>query len=343
MKKLIVSHAIMLIAVITLAQSPEAISYQAVIRNSSDQLVTNTQVGMQISILQGSIDGTPVYTETQSPTTNANGLISAEIGTGTTSDDFSAIDWSNSTYFVKTETDPTGGTDYTITGVSQLLSVPFALYAKDVENKDDADADPANEIQELSVDQNTISISKGNSITISNDLFQSPLFPQGINYDFVYRDTIFDLIVPADKNMYILNGEYISLRVELNGIQHQLLSLNYLNRDIAVPILPPGTLVNNIEDEAVMYFMADTISEIKPVIFELNRTKGLTYSVPANKKLVIKSISKIGSTSHLVVNEKMLYSLSEIKNKFPLILPPESEIRFIETGSKIVTGYLIDN
>ena len=119
------------------AQSPEKMSYQAVIRNSSDVLVTNTQIGMQISILQGSASRTAVYVETQEPTTNANGLVSLEIGTGTlVSGDFSTIDWANGPYFIKTETDPdgtTGGIAYTITGTSQLLSVPYALHAKTAE------------------------------------------------------------------------------------------------------------------------------------------------------------------------------------------------------------------
>ena len=116
------------------AQSPEKMSYQAVIRNSSDALLTNTTVGMRISILQGSPSGTAVYTETQTPTTNANGLVSIEIGGGTVvSGDFSTIDWANDSYFIKTETDPTGGTSYTITGTSQLLSVPYALHAKTAE------------------------------------------------------------------------------------------------------------------------------------------------------------------------------------------------------------------
>src|SRR6056297_1283453 len=101
------------------AQSPEKMSYQAVIRDASDHLITDTQVGMQISILQGSANGSVVYIETQEPTTNANGLVSLEIGTGTTTDDFSSIDWSNGPYFIKTETDPQGGESYTITGVSQ--------------------------------------------------------------------------------------------------------------------------------------------------------------------------------------------------------------------------------
>lgn len=113
------------------AQTPEKMSYQAVIRNSSDQLVTSQTVGVQISILQSSASGLAVYVETQTPTSNVNGLVSIEIGNGTVvSGDFTAIDWANGPYFIKTETDPTGGTNYSITGTSQLLSVPYALHAK---------------------------------------------------------------------------------------------------------------------------------------------------------------------------------------------------------------------
>ena len=118
-----------------LAQSPEKMSYQAVVRDASDNLVTNQSVGMQISILQGSAGGTAVYVETQTPTTNTNGLVTIEIGSGTVvTGDFTTIDWTNGPYFIKTETDPTGGTTYTITGTSQLLSVPYALHAKTAES-----------------------------------------------------------------------------------------------------------------------------------------------------------------------------------------------------------------
>jgi len=113
------------------AQAPEKMSYQAVIRNSVNDLVTNQTVGMQISILQGSESGTAVYVETQTPTTNINGLVSIEVGSGTVvSGSFSEINWSSGPYFIKTETDPLGGTAYTITGTSQLLSVPYALSSK---------------------------------------------------------------------------------------------------------------------------------------------------------------------------------------------------------------------
>ena len=112
-------------------QAPQKMSYQAVLRNTSNALITNTTVGMRISILQGSITGTAVYVETQNPTTNANGLVSLEIGGGTpVTGTFSGINWANGPFFIKTETAPSGGTNYTITGTTQLLSVPYALYAE---------------------------------------------------------------------------------------------------------------------------------------------------------------------------------------------------------------------
>lgn len=130
MKKIFPVLVAALLGLGVMAQSPEKMSYQAVIRNNSNALLQNTQVGIQISIIQGSPSGTVVYSETQTPTTNHNGLISIEFGGGA---GFSSIDWASDIYFLKTETDPTGGTDYTITGTSQLLSVPYALHAKSAE------------------------------------------------------------------------------------------------------------------------------------------------------------------------------------------------------------------
>jgi ubiquitin len=115
--------------------APDKMSYQAVARNSENALVANQTVGMQISILQGSASGTAVYVETQTTTTNGNGVVILEIGTGTVgSGNFTTIDWSTSTYFIKTEIDPTGGTNYIITGASQFMSVPYALHAKTASN-----------------------------------------------------------------------------------------------------------------------------------------------------------------------------------------------------------------
>jgi hypothetical protein len=136
-KTLIILFALLLITTLW-AQTPEKMSYQAVIRNTSNNLVTNQFVGMQISILQGSMRGTAVYVETQTPKTNVNGLVSIEIGGGTViSGNFAIINWVNGPYFIQTEIDPTGGMNYSITGTSQLLSVPYALHAKTVEKESD--------------------------------------------------------------------------------------------------------------------------------------------------------------------------------------------------------------
>jgi hypothetical protein len=108
-------------------------SYQAVIRNSSDVLVANTQIGIKIRIWDDYNDQS-IYTETQTPTTNANGLISIEIGGEV---GFDTISWMYGNYYIQTDIDPdpAGGlTDYSITGISQLLSVPYALHSKTAES-----------------------------------------------------------------------------------------------------------------------------------------------------------------------------------------------------------------
>jgi uncharacterized protein (TIGR02145 family) len=133
MKRLFTVLSVMLLSAGVFAQSPQKMSYQCVVRNASGALVTNQAVGIKISILQGSASGTAVYTEILTPTTNANGLVSIEIGGGT---GFDLINWSAGPYFLKTETDPAGGTNYTITGTSQILSVPYALFAKTAKTAD---------------------------------------------------------------------------------------------------------------------------------------------------------------------------------------------------------------
>jgi hypothetical protein len=120
----------LLITATTFAQSPKSMSYQAVVRDGSDILVSNTTTPIQISILQGTI---AVYVETQTPTTNANGLLSIEIGGSgavVVSGVFSDIIWGTGTYFIKTEVDVDNNASYDVTGTSQLLSVPYALHSK---------------------------------------------------------------------------------------------------------------------------------------------------------------------------------------------------------------------
>ena len=136
MKKLSILFILLALCATTLfAQAPERFSYQAVVRNASNQLVVNTQVSVRVSILQESTDGKAVYVETHTASTSANGLLTVEIGGGKAEQgDFAGIDWANGPYFLKTETDPNGGSDYSVTITQQLLSVPYALYAREAGN-----------------------------------------------------------------------------------------------------------------------------------------------------------------------------------------------------------------
>ena len=128
------------------AQAPQSFTYQSVIRNASNELLASTSVGTRISLVQGSVNGTVVYSETHNAATNNNGLLSLVIGGGTVqTGSFAAINWGNGPYFIKTETDVTGGTNYTLTGTQQLVSVPYALYAERAGTAENGVAGPQGE------------------------------------------------------------------------------------------------------------------------------------------------------------------------------------------------------
>jgi uncharacterized protein (TIGR02145 family)/uncharacterized repeat protein (TIGR02543 family) len=138
MKKLTLLTIGALLALNLLAQTPQGISHQAVIRDAANQPVTESTIGIQVSILQGSAEGTVVYSETHLPTSNSNGLISFVIGQGTVVNGvFAEINWPSGPYFIKSEADPAGGANYTITGISQVWNIPYALFSQKSETLKD--------------------------------------------------------------------------------------------------------------------------------------------------------------------------------------------------------------
>jgi hypothetical protein len=115
------------------AQPPQMFNYQALVKDAGGNVVTNQQVSFQFSILEGSDAGTAVYTEThESVQVSSSGQVNIAIGTGTSVDDFSAIDWGSNDYYLVVAMDPANGTSYEDLGASQLLSVPYALHAGSV-------------------------------------------------------------------------------------------------------------------------------------------------------------------------------------------------------------------
>lgn len=113
------------------AQAPQGIKYQAVARDVSGNIIGNQSVSVRFSIHSGSVTGTVVYSETHTTTTNQFGLFTVSLGMGTpVTGTFSAVNWSAGSMFLETELDPTGGSNYTSMGTSQMLSVPYALYSE---------------------------------------------------------------------------------------------------------------------------------------------------------------------------------------------------------------------
>ncbi len=159
---------LLLSTLIGLAQVPQGIKYQAIARSNQGQVVTNQIVSLEIAILRGSPVGQVQYVETHRPTTNEFGLFTIVIGEGTASQgSFSDIDWSLGEYFLRSSMDMNGGNNYAFMGTSQLLSVPYALYAERTGKSDnDFDQDSTNELQTLNLTGTTLSISNGNSVQL---------------------------------------------------------------------------------------------------------------------------------------------------------------------------------
>ncbi len=163
MKNTLLLTFLMVLGLSCFAQTPTTFNYQSVLRDANGQVLANQDVEIGITILQGSATGSEVFAETHSVTTNSFGLVNLQIGSVNPTD-MQTIDWSAGPYFIQISVDGT------IMGTSQLLSVPYAIHAQTVENDavDDADADPANELQQLALENNELSISDGNSVDLSS-------------------------------------------------------------------------------------------------------------------------------------------------------------------------------
>ncbi|PCH67387.1 MAG: hypothetical protein COC01_05925 [Bacteroidetes bacterium] len=170
MKKLLLS--LLLISTFAFGQAPEGFNYQGVARDANGDILKNKSIAIKISLLQTTVTGTIVYSETHNPATNDYGVFSLEVGSGTVgSGDFSTVDWGADKYFIRIEMDINGGTNFDVISTTQLLSVPYALYAKEAGNSttsSDADSDSTNELQTLSISNDTLSISDGNSVILTN-------------------------------------------------------------------------------------------------------------------------------------------------------------------------------
>jgi hypothetical protein len=179
-----------------MAQSPESLNYQAVVRDTDGAIRANQVTSVDFNIRQGAADGTIVYSEMHDPTTNEFGLVNVKVGGGTAATgSFAAINWGAGPYFLEVLLNDVSA------GTQEFSSVPFSLYAKNAgsattaENatsaitagsantaatadfataagtaNDDNDRSPTNEIQTLSINDRTISLSDGGTVTLPENV-----------------------------------------------------------------------------------------------------------------------------------------------------------------------------
>jgi hypothetical protein len=157
MKKLFLSAFILLLKFSLSAQAPEYFNYQAVIRNPDGTPRPGELVSIQLELLNDPLEGSAVYMESHQVRTDVRGLVQLKVGDGTF---FNEIDWERGPYFLSISVDGVH------MGTSQLLSVPYALYARRAGQVDDDDPDPTNEIQTLSLEDGVLGISGGNQIEL---------------------------------------------------------------------------------------------------------------------------------------------------------------------------------
>jgi hypothetical protein len=207
MKRLLVISVIFLCSTfISLAQTPQKFNYQAVARDNTGAIIKNQNISLRISIRSGSTSGVNEYVETFSVTTNDFGLMNLEIGGGTpVIGNMVNIDWGKTTYFIAVEMDASGGTNYQLMGVSQLLSVPYALYAEKSGGGNDGDTSSTNEIQTLSRTGNTVYLSKAGGNFIDQ-----------VNYDDADSLNELQNLSISDHELTISKGNTITLPDNIN-------------------------------------------------------------------------------------------------------------------------------
>lgn len=254
MKKLI--FIIVLFCVnLAFAQSPQKMSFQAVVRNSSNVLVANSYIGVKASILQGSATGTVIYSETNNATTNTNGLLTLEIGNGTAiTGSFTAINWAAGPFFIKTEMDATGGTTYDIISTQQMMSVPYALYAE-----------------------------KSGSSNSSNTFSYFPIDAQDMQIVALTNLSTTPYTIPAGKKLYmfyayLLGGVsgYSSMNTSTSSFSVGITSgYEYPNTELLNGL---STITTNSNTTKILGYLIDDTKIIKPTV---------TYTVPIGKVLYI--------------------------------------------------------
>lgn len=255
MKKLYnLTISLLLILNLATAQVPQGFKYQTAIRDNNGAVIANKLVAIKLSLLTGASNGTAIYSEIHKVATNDFGVANLNVGNGTVNlGNFSTIDWGNNTFFLKTEVDVNNGTNFTFMGSSQLLSVPFAMYAaKSANAADDKDKDSTNELQTITLNNNNLQLNKNGGIV---DLTKYDKDSQQL----VLNGNILSI---TKGNSIVLNGVVDLDADPTNEIQNLSLSKDTLKLSKANYVVLPKNLDNDSTNEIQILTYSNDIIQL---------------------------------------------------------------------------------
>lgn len=343
-KKLTILLAILTLAITTnsFAQIPQRMSYQSVIRNAEGNLVVNAAIGIQISILKDAPTGQAVYVETMNNTTNENGLLSIEIGGGTpTLGNFSQIDWATGTYFVKTETDPTGGTNYTIVGTGQLLSVPYALYAGSSKNIGKTSIILTDEITN---EEAAAIIAEQGGPNTENIIINSTT--QLTTLDLSVLTSLITLDISDNPNLTSVNLSNVSkIHKEVNVTGNPQLTNINLDALKMVPIkmiiTGNGLTSLNLPLVTKVAVLSDFVISSNPSLININLP--LLQSMGTNATLTISENTQLTALSAPILQNGSVFQISENNNLETINFGSLTQVQGINLLNNKLTSILFPN
>jgi len=334
---------LLLLPFICFGQTPQGINYQAVAYDANGFELANQEISVRLGILLETADAESSYTETHQVSTNDFGLFSLVISEGNSTDDFSTLNWENGA-FLKVELDANLDGDYTLMGINSFSSVPYSLFAENVNNED--------ELQTISIINDSLSISNGNSIKISDLLAESVsdisqislsnkslIFPDGcFGESFTINLSDGDFTVPSGKNFYITNNHTtLSNGVcKINGIDITYGQSNFANyTELKLPVIAGGNDIisgtNNING-----FIVE--SSVIPFTIDLSSEE---FNVPNGYNFYITNAFSNVSNSELKINGiKIIQGQSNFENYTELQIPLLLKSGDLVSGSHNINGYL---
>jgi len=322
---------------IAMAQSPKAFNFQSVARDMSGTLLPNENIGLEFALIQQNPTGKVVYIETHQTKTNANGLYSIEIGRGRAQlGKMTQLDWANGPYFIRIALDETGGQNYRIVGTSELISVPYALYAENVRIGDGKWRD-----NQLGIDnQNNIGIGTNNSydkIVVANGNLYVPDLGKGL------------IMKSPDGNCWKLklaneeapgwvaiNCAVDPTQVAALTVEPQSLVFNTTENEKAFTIINTGTLPFNWE----LDFMSEvlSLSQIRGTL-----SPGSSDSIAVNldrTKLINGAIKDtIYLTTDIDISEKISISINNFQEEKMLVEGFVIDATYDENNELLITVF----